>query len=239
MDTVPASPAENPRGTLVWDAPVRVFHWLLAASFAVAWLTSDGERWELVHVTAGYTMAGLVAFRILWGLVGTRHARFTQFVRGPRAALEYLGSLFGREPRHHTGHNPAGGLAIVALLGLTALTALSGWAYYEQIAGHWMKEVHETLAGTMLALVVLHVAAVVASSLLHRENLVAAMVHGRKPAPGAEGIRSPWRSVALVLLAGVLGFWWLQWQAAPAAEQAALLSGHHHHHDHDDDHDED
>jgi len=236
MNTVSASPAERPARTLVWDAPVRVFHWLLAASFAVAWLTSESERWQLVHITAGYTMAGLVAFRILWGLIGTRHARFTDFVRSPWTAIDYLVSLAERRPQHHAGHNPAGGLAILALLGLAALTAASGWANYSELGGHWMEEVHEALASTMLALVVLHVAAVIASSWLHRDNLVAAMIHGRKPVPPAEGIRRPWRSVAAVLIAGVLGFWWLQWQSAPSGgEQAAVFSSRHHHHEHEED----
>ena len=100
--------------TLVWDVPVRVFHWLLVLCFAGAWLTAESEHWRLVHVTLGYTMAGLVAFRVLWGLVGTRYARFASFVRGPSAVLGYLKSLIGRHPEHHTGHNPAGALAIVA-----------------------------------------------------------------------------------------------------------------------------
>lgn len=233
MNTASASPAERSPRTLVWDAPVRIFHWLMVASFAVAWLTSESERWQLVHVTAGYTMAGLVAFRIVWGVIGTRHARFSDFVRSPWKAIDYLVSLVDRRPQRHTGHNPAGGLAILALITLAALTALTGWANYNEIAGHWMEEVHEVLASTMLGLVVLHVAAVVISSVLHRENLVAAMIHGRKPVPPAEGIRRPWRSVAAVLLMGVLGFWWLQWQSAPPPEQAAAVARQHHH---DEDH---
>ena len=228
MSIASASRAERPARTLVWDAPLRVFHWLLAASFAVAWLSSESERWQLVHVTAGYTMAGLVAFRVLWGLVGTRHARFSDFVRSPWQAVDYLVTLAERRPQHHTGHNPAGGLAILALLALATLTALTGWANYNEIAGHWMEEVHEVLASTMLGLVALHVVAVVASSLLHKENLVAAMIHGRKPVPPAEGIRSAWRSIAAVLLAGVLGFWWLQWDSAPAQQQVWAVERHHH-----------
>ena len=228
MNTASTSPAERSRPPLVWDAPVRVFHWLLVASFALAWLTSESERWQLVHVTAGYTMAALVAFRIVWGLVGTRHARFAQFVRSPRVAIDYLVSLAKGRPQHHAGHNPAGGLAILALLALAALTAATGWANYEHLGGHWLEELHEGAASTMLALVALHVAAVIASSLLHRENLVAAMIHGRKPAPPAEGIRSPWRSVAVVLLAGVLGLWWVQWQSAPSERQATAAAQHPH-----------
>ena len=99
--------------TLVWDLPVRLFHWLLVACFAGAWLTSDSEHWRLAHVWFGYGMAGLVGLRLVWGLVGTQHARFASFVRGPRAALAYLRSLLGPRPQHYLGHNPAGGLAIV------------------------------------------------------------------------------------------------------------------------------
>ena len=226
MNTVSASRAEASR-TLVWDAPVRVFHWLLAGSFATAWLTAESERLQLLHITAGYTMAGLVAFRVLWGLVGTRHARFSDFVRGPRAVAAYLFSLLRGRPEHHAGHNPAGALAILALLALAVLTTATGWATYTELAGDWLGEVHEALASTMLAVVVVHIAAVIASSALHHENLVAAMIHGRKPVPRAEGIRSAWRSVAALLLAAVLGFWWFQWQSAPAPGDTAISAQHH------------
>ena len=215
MSARSASPAENPR-TLVWDAPVRAFHWLLVLGFATAWLSAESERWQLVHVTAGYTMAALVAFRVLWGRVGTRHARFSDFVRGPRAVLAYLKSLVRGRPEHHAGHNPAGALAIVGLLALTLLTVAAGWATYNEIGGKLFEEAHEALATLMLVIVVVHVLAVIVSSRLHRENLVASMIHGRKPVPSTEGIRGARRGVAVVLLATVLGFWWLQWQSAPA-----------------------
>jgi cytochrome b len=234
MKTVSASPAESRARTLVWDAPVRVFHWLLVLSFGAAYLTAESERWRLVHVTAGYTMAGLVAFRIVWGLVGTRHARFTDFVRGPRAVLAYLKSLVGPHPEHHAGHNPAGALAIVGLLLLAAVTTASGWATYNQVGGEWLEEVHEAVANGMLLLVIVHVAAVLLSSWLHRENLVGAMMHGRKPAPPQEGIRSAWRSVAALMLVAVLGFWWLQWQSAPAGGLAAGTAASAQARDHDD-----
>ena len=95
----PSHPKPADRGVLIWDFPVRVFHWLLVLNFAIAWLTAESEPWRLVHVIAGYTVAALVAFRLLWGLVGTRHARFSSFVRGPRAVLDYLGILLrGRHP---------------------------------------------------------------------------------------------------------------------------------------------
>jgi len=170
----------EPRAIRVWDAPVRVFHWLMVLSFAGAWLTAESERWRLVHVTLGYTMAGLVAFRLLWGLAGSRHARFADFVRGPRAVARYLRSMLQGRPEHHAGHNPAGGWAILALLVLAALTAATGWATYNELAGEWLGEVHETAANLMLALVGVHVAGVLLGSWLHRENLVKAMFTGRK-----------------------------------------------------------
>lgn len=204
----------SPSSTLVWDVPVRVFHWLLVACFAGAWLTAESEHWRLVHVTLGYTMAGLVGFRLLWGLVGTRHARFASFVRGPRAAFAYLHSLLGARPEHHTGHNPAGALAIVGLLGLIVLTAASGFATYNELGGDWLEELHEAAANALLILVGIHVAGVVVGSLVHKENLVRAMFTGRKPAPESEGIRRGWAALGALVLAVVLGFWWTQWQVA-------------------------
>lgn len=212
-----AADAEAKRPVLVWDAPVRIFHWLLVLCFTGAYLTAESESWRLLHVTLGYTMAGLVVFRIVWGLLGTRYARFSAFVRGPKAVAGYVGSLLRGRPEHHTGHNPAGALAILGLLGLSLAVAVTGWATYHEISGDWMEEVHEVAANLMLALVGVHVAAVLLTSWLHKENLVRAMITGRKPGMPKEGIRSAWRTVAALILVAVLGFWWLQWQAAPAA----------------------
>ncbi|HZV53968.1 MAG TPA: cytochrome b/b6 domain-containing protein, partial [Rhodocyclaceae bacterium] len=93
---------------LVWDLPVRLGHWLMAGGFAVAWLTGESEEWRLMHVLAGGTVVGVALFRLLWGIVGSRYARFGNFVKSPRAALAYLKSLLGPSPQHHVGHNPAG-----------------------------------------------------------------------------------------------------------------------------------
>ncbi len=218
MNAISAHPAEAPNysSVLVWDAAVRVFHWLMVVCFAGAYLTSESEAWRLVHVTLGYTMAGLVAFRIIWGFVGTRHARFASFIRGPRAVARYLRTLLSRQPEHHTGHNPAGALAIVAMLALTTSIAATGWAAYNDVAGEWVAELHEGVANAMLLLVGVHLAAVVASGWLHKENLVRAMLSGRKVATPGEGIRSAWHIVAALLLAAVLGFWYLQWSQRPS-----------------------
>jgi cytochrome b len=205
----------------VWDAPVRVFHWLLVLSFAGAYASADSERWRLVHVTLGYTVGGLVAFRLVWGLVGTRHARFASFVRGPRAVIAYLRSLLRRQPEHHTGHNPAGALAIVALLLLAALTVGCGWAVFEDIGGEWLAEVHEAAANSMLAVVAVHLLGVLAGSWLHRENLVRAMFSGRKRGHADEAIRRNFGLLAALLLAAVLGYWGLAWRDAPASRTAA------------------
>lgn len=212
---------------LVWDLPTRVFHWLLALSFAGAYLTAESERWRLVHVTLGYTLGGLLAFRLLWGLVGTRHARFASFVRGPAAVLRYLRSLVSGQPEHHAGHNPAGALAIVALLALGAVLVLTGWSIYHDVGGEWLEELHEGVAGVMLAVVGLHVGAVLLSGWLHRENLVRAMVNGRKQARPDEGIRRPWRVLGVLLLLAVLAFWVQQWRTAPTAAAGAQYSEEH------------
>jgi cytochrome b len=195
---------------------VRVFHWLMVGCFAGAYLTAEGERWRLIHVTLGYTMAGLVGFRILWGLVGTRHARFSSFVRGPAAVARYIRGILRGQPEPHIGHNPAGALAIVALLGLAMVITASGWATFNDVGGKWFEEFHEVAANLMLAVVGAHVAGALVSSWLHRENLIGAMVDGRKQVRPEEGVRSAWRAVAVLMLVAVLGFWWSQWQTAPS-----------------------
>ena len=192
---------------LVWDLPTRAFHWLLALSFAGAYLTAESERLRGVHVTLGYTMLGLVAFRLVWGVIGTRYARFASFAYGPRQVLGYLKSLFTRSPQHYLGHNPAGSWAVYALLALAALAAATGYATYNDIGGHAMEEVHEALANGLLALVMVHIAGVLASSLLHGENLVRSMITGYKAGAAAAGIRYRHRIVGAMLVGSVAAFW--------------------------------
>ncbi|MEW5787490.1 MAG: cytochrome b/b6 domain-containing protein [Pseudomonadota bacterium] len=195
---------------LVWDWPVRIGHWLLAGAFALAWLTGDSEEWRLVHAFAGGTVAGVVLFRLAWGVIGTHHARFTSFIRGPRAVLLELAALLNRQPLHSTGHNAPGGWAILALLGLGLLTAASGWAVYQEAGGEWLEEAHEVLANGMLLVVLLHVAGVVTGSLAHGENLVRAMFTGRKTGQPGEAIAGSRPLAALVLLGWAAAVaWWL------------------------------
>lgn len=193
---------------LVWDLPLRLFHWSLAAAFVGAFLTAESERYRDVHVALGYTFFGLLAFRFLWGLIGTRYARFASFAFGPRAVLAYLRSLLTARPDHHLGHNPAGSWAIFALLGLGLATAATGYMTYEDVGGKWTEELHEGAANALLALVVVHVAGVIVGSLLHRENLVAAMLTGRKRGAPSEGIAGS-RWATAVALASVVAVLWV------------------------------
>ena len=238
--STPASSAGGtPQPVLVWDLPVRVFHWLLAASFLGAFVTAESERWRLLHVTLGYTVGGLVVFRLLWGLIGTRHARFADFVRGPRAVVRYLRSLLSGRAEHHVGHNPAGALAIVGLLAASVLIVASGWAIFNDVGGEWLEDLHEGAANAMLALVAVHVLGVIVSSRLHHENLVRAMVTGRKLGPPEEGIRQAWRSLAALMVVAVAGFWTWQFVQAPdpGAATAQVQARHDRHQgraDHDD-----
>ncbi|MBI5901211.1 MAG: cytochrome b/b6 domain-containing protein [Rhodocyclales bacterium] len=164
----------------VWDLPTRLFHWSLAASFLVAFITAESEKWRDIHVLAGYGLAGLIAFRVLWGFVGSRHARFADFLPTPGKVVAYLESLLAGRPRHYLGHNPAGAVAIFLLLAGGLIVAASGYATYNEIGGHLLEEVHDVAANGMMALVIIHLAGVVVSSWLHHENLVKAMITGRK-----------------------------------------------------------
>ena len=192
---------------LVWDAPTRLFHWLLAASFAGAFLTGDSERWRDIHLLLGYTVAGLIGFRLVWGLIGTRYARFRSFLFSPREMLRYLRSLATRSPQHYLGHNPAGSLAIFLLLGLGLVTAATGYATYNDMGGEWLAELHEACAFAMLAVVGVHIAGVVVSSLLHRENLMRAMITGRKAGEPSQSIRRSHAWLAAGMIAVVAAFW--------------------------------
>jgi cytochrome b len=154
-----------------------------------------------VHVVLGYTVLGLIAFRLIWGVLGTRYARFASFAFGPRAVLAYLKSLVALRPQHFLGHNPAGSFAIVALLVLGLLTGLTGYAQYNDLGGEWLQDLHESLANAMLAVVFVHIAGVVLSSLMQRENLARAMFTGYKTAT-RRAIRSArWLVAALLVRA--------------------------------------
>lgn len=199
---------------LVWDVPTRVFHWTLALSFAGAYLTAESERYRDIHVALGYLMLGMIAFRLVWGFAGTAYARFGSFLCKPSAVVCYVRSLFSTQPEHHVGHNPAGAVAIFLLLALGVLLGLSGLALYWEFGDEDLfGELHEIAANLMLAVVVVHIAGVLISSVLHRENLVRAMLTGYKTAEADASIPHAhvWLGVvmavaAVVFLVVYLGF---------------------------------
>lgn len=192
---------------LVWDMPTRVFHWLLALSFGGAFLTAESERYRDIHVVLGYTLMGLIAFRLLWGFFGTRYARFRSFLFKPAELVAYLTSLLKGKPVHYVGHNPAGSVAIWLLLALGAASGLAGVLLFQDIGGDVLEELHEFLANAMLAVVVVHVAGVAVSSVMHRENLVRAMITGFKSAEPEQGIHRAYRWLGVIMLAAVVAFW--------------------------------
>jgi cytochrome b len=199
----------------VWDPLVRIFHWSLVICFAIAYLT--GEEENELHIYVGYAVLGLVVFRVLWGLVGSAHARFRDFVFGPAKVMAYLRSLTGRHPQYFIGHNPAAGYMIVLLLVMLLVVTLTGIKAYG-VAGHgplaqapgvelvsaamandddderhearrrkdgeseeeFWEEVHELTSNFTLVLIFIHVLGVIVASRLHRENLVKAMITGKK-----------------------------------------------------------
>ena len=186
-----AQPAA-PQRRLVTDAPTRMFHWLFALSFLGAYLTAEGEHWRLLHVTLGYTMAGLLAFRVLYGVFGPRTASLGLLWRKLAGAPAWLRSLPQtaslRQVNWRQGQNLLMVLAVVALLVIVVPLTLSGYATYNDwgnfLGGDWVEEVHEALANILIGAVVLHVAGALFESWQHKENLIASMLHGRKAPPG-------------------------------------------------------
>tara|TARA_E500000318_G_scaffold48323_1_gene45480 strand:- start:297 stop:830 length:534 start_codon:yes stop_codon:yes gene_type:complete len=172
----------------VWDPFVRLFHWGLAASFAIAWITAD--EWDSLHHWAGYAAAALIGLRLVWGLIGTRYARFTQFIKRPSETKQYFRDILQGRERRYVGHNPAGAAMIVALLLAMSGCALTGWMYTTDAfwGVDWVEETHELLANGLLALVLLHIAGVILASLRHHENLVRSMITGRKRRPTLDDI---------------------------------------------------
>lgn len=190
----------------VWDGLVRIFHWTLAASFLIAYITQEEEN--IWHVYSGYTVLGLITFRVLWGVIGTKYARFSEFIYSPKMVLQYIKGLINNNPKRYIGHNPAGGWMIVALLLSLFVVTISGLKVYAieegrgPLAGittdlsvishanadsgedekeeEFWEEIHETSANIVLFLILMHIAGVVASSRLHNENLIKSMITGKK-----------------------------------------------------------
>ncbi len=223
----------------VWDLPVRLFHWTLVAGVLASYVTSRlGPEYFRLHLAAGYLVTVLVVFRLLWGLFGTRHARFASFVRGPRAVWQYSASLLRGQPARHAGHNPLGALMVLALLASLFVQAATGLFSNDEIFNTgplyaWVSEafslqltsLHKLLFNWIATAILVHVLAIVAHRLLTRENLARAMWSGRKPAHAVtsdEVIGSSRLLLALLLLLIVVAT--LAWLVAhaPAAAPASF-----------------
>ena len=216
---------------LVWDVPTRLVHWLLVVSFAGAFLTADSERQRHLHILFGVTLLVAILFRLLWGLTGTRYARFASFAFGPRAVLRYLGGLATLRSTRHIGHPPAASWAIWLMLLLGLAAGLSGYAA-QATGGEAPENAHEALAWSLLAVVVVHVVGVVVGSVLHRENLVAAMITGRKRGDAREGIRRS-RWLVGAVLAALVAAVWLQAVPVPGLDRGRTVSLKSMHHEDD------
>ncbi len=179
----------------VWDPFVRIFHWSLVLTFTIAWLS--GDEFEVLHINAGYAVLGLVLLRIVWGFIGTRHARFRNFVYPPAEVKGFLRDTLMQRARRYLGHNPAGGAMIILMLLSLVITTVTGIACYgiedgagplamlvavPEAGGEMLEEVHEFFANLMVLLVVVHVIGVIFESQLHHESLIRAMLTGRKRA---------------------------------------------------------
>jgi len=192
---------------LVWDVPTRVFHWLLVVSFAGAFLTAESERYRDIHVLLGYTLLGLIAFRLVWGFVGSRYAQFRSFLFKPREIAAYVVSLLKAKPKHYVGHNPAGSVAVFALLVLGIASGVTGVLVFQDVGGDVLEELHDLVSYGMLAVVAVHIAGVLISSVMHRENLVRSMITGFKSARPNEGIRRTHTWLGVIMLAAAVTFW--------------------------------
>jgi len=218
----------NENTVKVWDILVRIFHWSLVISFVIAYLTSEEKN--ICHIYSGYTVFGLITFRVLWGIIGSRYARFSDFIYSPGVVFKYIKESISKTPTHYVGHNPAGGWMIIALLVSLFIVSISGLKLYaieegrgplagntdlsiinnayadrdeheegnendeheskengqhneehEQEEEFW-EEIHEVSTNVILLLIILHIAGVVVANRLHNENLIKAMITGKKKA---------------------------------------------------------
>jgi len=163
----------------VWDPFIRLFHWsVVGLFFANYWLIESGS----LHDWLGYTLAALVAMRLVWGVIGSPYARFRNFFPTPKRVKSYVTDLLNSRPTQCLGHNPVGSLMILTLLSLLIVLSLSGWMIgLDMFWGvDWVETLHETTANIIQMFVILHVAAILAADLWHKEGLLKAMVTGWK-----------------------------------------------------------
>lgn len=228
---VGAAPRQAAASRRVIDAPTRMFHWLFALCFVGAYLTADGERLRLVHVVLGYSMAGLLAFRVLYGLFGPRQARLSllwgkvaaapAWLRSVKAAWSGVGQT-AAPVNWRQGQYLAMAMTVIALLLVVLPLTLSGYVAFHEWGGEWLEEIHEAMGEFMLWLVLGHLALLLALSVLRRRNQATPMLTGRMEGTGPDLARRNHAWLAVLLLAAVLTYWAWEWQQAPDAAQAQV-----------------
>lgn len=204
--------------TPVWDLPTRLFHWLLVLLVIVSFATGNiGGNAMQYHARSGFVILALLLFRLVWGVLGSQPSRFKTFLKGPAAVLRYAATTLRREPECHLTHNPLGGWSVAALLTVLLVQAGTGlfanddiftegplYGWVSKGTSDWITEAHEVNAGIIVALVVLHVAAVLFHLIYKRDNLLVSMLTGDKPCDttdGPPGMRPRWLAMAAVALA--------------------------------------
>ena len=220
------------RKRLIWDLPVRIFHWLLVICIMAQWITAELlEDAMQLHFYIGYFTLGLVIFRILWGFFGPTHARFSQFLRGPTAIIHYSKQM--HRSTHTVGHNPLGAVMVVTMLAVLLLQAVSGLfasddvlytgPYTDAVSQTWQdfwNATHHTLFNGILALIAFHLLAVCWHQLLLKHNIIGPMLHGKKAASASDGIASSKLKMALVIVSLVAVFvYWLVFIAPPESDE--------------------
>lgn len=220
-------------GRRIVDAPTRLFHWLFALSFLGAYLTADGEHWRMLHVTLGYTMAGLLVFRVMYGLFGPRQARLGLLWRKLTGAPAWLKSLpaalaNGPAVNWRQGQNLLMALAVAALLALVLPLTVSGIATFQEwggaFGGDWLEEIHEFFGEALLAVVLAHLALIAALSVLRRKNQALSMFTGRVDGPGPDLVQHNRVWLAGLLLVAVLAYWSWEWQQSPSGLLPSAVS---------------
>jgi len=230
----PSAAVPAPATRRVVDAPTRMFHWLFALCFVGAYITADGERWRLLHVTLGYTFAGLLVFRLIYGLVGPRQARLSLMWRKLVALPAWLSAFKPSQPgtwsqiNWRQGQNLLMALAVVSLLVLVVPLTLTGYLNYNDLGGELMEDLHETVGEFYLWTVLGHLGLIALLSALRRKNQALPMLTGRSAGSGPDLVKHNARWLAALLLVAVLAYWTWEWQQSPAgllAQSSAVDSG--------------
>ena len=222
----------------IWDIPVRIFHWSLVVLFATAYVTNAlGTNYFKYHLWSGYAIIVLVSFRIVWGVIGTYHARFINFVRNPITTIKYAISVFKKTDKHYAGHNPLGAIMVVVLLAAILTQAITGlftndeifnlgplYGYISDDLSLSLTSLHRKLFYWILGAVVLHIIAVLVHVFFKRDNIIKSMFTGEKAKKGLNGeksIRSSRIWLALIIVVAVaLGLAWIIYSAPQAVSDA-------------------